>query len=145
MAKIKFGRIFKRTLSLAGITQIEMAEQLGVAPQFISGIVTGRFSAPRNRFDTICSILKKRINDIDMSRLSEAFVEEKIDDEGCKESIITTKYEEHKISALEMLFLKKFELLIPEQQIKVMNTIEQLERDNEFQQKTKAGIVEQKK
>ncbi len=144
MARIKFGRIFKRTLNLAGITQIEMAEQLGVAPQFISGIVTGNFSTPRNRFDTICAILKKRINDIDMNRLSKAFVEEKMDDEECKESIVTivtTEYEEYKISPLEMLFLKKFGLLIPEQQIKVMNTIEQFERDNEFEQKMKAGIV----
>lgn len=141
MARIKFGRIFKKALSLAGITQIEMAEQLGVAPQFISGIVTGNFSTPRHRFDSICSILEKRIDDSDMNRLVEAFTEEKMDDEdGHQESVATTKYEEYKISALEMLFLKKFGLLLPEQQIKIMNAMEQFDRDNEYQQAVEAGI-----
>lgn len=141
ISRIKFGRVFKKALSLAGITQVEMAEHLGVAPQFISGIVTGNFSTPRHRFDSICEILEKRIDDNDLNRLVEAFTEEKMDDGDAKEEVIArTKYEEYKIPALEMLFLKKFGLLLPEQQIKIMNVIEQFERDNEYQQAVEAGF-----
>ncbi|OQA79709.1 MAG: Helix-turn-helix domain protein [Lentisphaerae bacterium ADurb.Bin242] len=140
MARIRFGKMLKRVLKAAGISQMEIAEMIGVTPQFISGIVTGNFSTPRSKFDSICAILENRIEDRDFNSFVEAFAEEKInDDEEQKLPVARNPYEEITVNALEMLFLKKFHLLLPEQQIKIMNTLEQYERDNEYRQAAETG------
>lgn len=123
----KFARALRQIMKINRITQIELAEELGVRQQYVSQIVVG-LSYPNNEnFDRIMEFLRPRCSEDQCECLLDLYVAAKI---GDLELPTTSPKPAHLLTdALEILFVSKFRLLTPEQQLEIMRHIEELEPD----------------
>lgn len=142
LAKIKFGNILKRVIKAAELTQTEVADEIGVTPQYLTNIIKGRSPLPGTTFDRIAKFLQVRLPPANYDFLLSAYADYAIDANGQKKATaLKDEYGEiYDTNALTVLFAKKFDLLLDTQKIKTMHSIEQMERDNEYRMAQEAGL-----
>jgi hypothetical protein len=117
----------------------EIADSIDMSPQYINQITTGKLLPPQKTFDLIIEVLQPRLDEDIMYRIIDMYDEAKYGKSVTGES-------RDNLSSGEMLLLKLFSQLKPDQQVDIYGILNQYIEDNRTQMlknAKQAGFVEE--